>query len=128
MPGCRPRPTSRSTISPCAISEQRILLFEASVAAFARSLQIVQNQLDAGIVSRVDLAQAQTQLEQTRAQLVAENINRAQFEHAVAVWPAIAVGFHHRAGRRRRTDVPTFDAGCRPALLERRSTSPPPNG
>ena len=35
--------------------------------------------------SRVDLAQAQTQLEQTRAQLVAENITRATFEHAVAV-------------------------------------------
>ena len=45
----------------------------------------MQNQLDAGIVSRVDLAQAQTQLEQTRAQLVAENITRATFEHAVAV-------------------------------------------
>ena len=37
-----------------------------------RSLQIVQNQVDAGIVSRVDLTQAQTHYEQTRAQLVAE--------------------------------------------------------
>ena len=33
----------------------------------------------------VDVAQAQTQLDQTRAQLVAEGINRAQFEHAIAV-------------------------------------------
>ena len=59
------------------ISEQRIRVFQASVTAFTRSAEIVQNQLDAGIVSRVDLAQAQTQLEQTRAQLVAEGVNRA---------------------------------------------------
>jgi outer membrane protein TolC len=67
------------------ISEQRIRVYQASVAAYTRSVEIVQNQLDAGVVSRVDLAQAQAQLEQTRAQLVAENITRAQFEHAVAV-------------------------------------------
>jgi len=67
------------------ISEQRTRVYEESVAAYTRSVQIVQNQLDAGVVSRVDLAQAQAQLEQTRAQLVAENITRAQFEHAVAV-------------------------------------------
>ena len=67
------------------ISEQRMRVYEESVAAYTRSVQIVQNQLDAGVVSRVDLAQAQAQLEQTRAQLVAENITRAQFEHAVAV-------------------------------------------
>src|SRR4029450_12188973 len=67
------------------ISEQRMRVYQASVAAYTRSVEIVQNQLDAGIVSRVDLAQAQTQLEQTRAQLVAENITRATFEHAVAV-------------------------------------------
>ncbi len=67
------------------ISEQRMRVYEESVAAYTRSVQIVQNQLDAGVVSRVDLAQAQAQLEQTRAQLVAENITRAQFEHAIAV-------------------------------------------
>ena len=66
-------------------AEQQIRLFEASVAAFTRSLQIVQNQVDAGTASRLDLAQAQTQLEQTRAILIAANINRATFEHAVAV-------------------------------------------
>src|SRR6266481_6134298 len=103
------------------ISEQRILLFQASVTAFARSLQIVQNQLDAGIVSRVDLAQAQTQLEQTRAQLVAENINRAQFEHAVAVLAGKSPSaFTIEPGPPPPDDVPTCDAGVPSALLERR--------
>ena len=102
------------------ISEQRILLFQASVAAFARSAEIVQNQLDAGIVSRVDLAQAQTQLEQTRAQLVAENINRATFEHAVAVLVGKSPSAFSLEPGPLPDEVPTFDAGVPSALLERR--------
>ncbi len=102
------------------ISEQRIKLFEATVAAYTRSVEIVQNQLDAGIVSRVDLAQAQTQLEQTRAQLVAENINRAQFEHAIAVLVGKAPSALSVEPAPPRQDVPTLDAGVPSALLERR--------
>ncbi|WP_421997404.1 efflux transporter outer membrane subunit [Reyranella sp.] len=102
------------------ISEQRIKVYQASVAAYARSVEIVQNQLDAGIVSRVDLAQAQTQLEQTRAQLVAENITRAQFEHALAVLVGRApTGFQVEAGPPPR-DIPTIDPGVPSTLLERR--------
>jgi NodT family efflux transporter outer membrane factor (OMF) lipoprotein len=101
-------------------SEQRIKVFEASVAAFTRSLQIVQNQLDAGIVSRVDLAQAQTQLEQTRALLVAENINRATFEHAVAVLVGKSPSAFSLEPGPLPEDVPTFDAGLPSTLLERR--------
>ena len=67
------------------ISDQRKRLYEATVAAYVRSMQIAQNQVDAGIVSRVDLAQAQTHYEQTRARSVTEGINRALFEHAIAL-------------------------------------------
>ena len=49
--GCRRRPTWRSTTSRCASPSSACRLFEASVAAYARSLEIVQNQVDAGIVS-----------------------------------------------------------------------------
>ncbi len=102
------------------ISEQRILLFEASVAAFTRSAEIVQNQLDAGIVSRVDLAQAQTQLELTRGQLVAENINRATFEHAVAVLVGKSPSAFSLEPGPLPEELPTFDAGAPSTLLERR--------
>src|SRR5262249_31103767 len=40
------------------ISDERKRVLEASVAAYGRSLEIVRNQFGAGIVSRVDLAQA----------------------------------------------------------------------
>ncbi|GEP59119.1 hypothetical protein RSO01_62850 [Reyranella soli] len=102
------------------ISEQRIRVFQESVAAFTRSAEIVQNQLDAGIVSRVDLAQAQTQLEQTRAQLVAENINRATFEHAVAVLAGKAPAELSVAPGPVPPEIPTIEPGIPSTLLERR--------
>ncbi|CAN5830762.1 efflux transporter outer membrane subunit [soil metagenome] len=102
------------------ISDQRIQLYQATVAAYARSVEIAQNQVDAGIVSRVDLVQAQTQLEQTRAQLVAEGITRAQFEHAIAVLIGKApANFSLEPGPLPR-ETPTVEAGVPSALLERR--------
>jgi len=56
-----------------------------TVAAFERSLQIVQNQHAAGTVSEADVVTAQAQLEGARAQLVGVGVQRAQFEHAIAV-------------------------------------------
>jgi NodT family efflux transporter outer membrane factor (OMF) lipoprotein len=103
------------------IAEQQIKLFEASVAAFTRSLQIVQNQVDAGTASRLDLAQAQTQLEQTRAQLVGANINRATFEHAVAILVGKAPAEFSLEPGPPPPEVPTLDAGVPSTLLERRA-------
>ncbi|HYI05451.1 MAG TPA: efflux transporter outer membrane subunit [Reyranella sp.] len=102
------------------ISEQRMRVYQASVAAYTRSVEIVQNQLDAGIVSRVDLAQAQTQLEQTRAQLVAENITRATFEHAVAVLAGKAPSELRVEPGPVPPQVPTVEPGIPSTLLERR--------
>ena len=102
------------------ISEQRTRLFQEAVTAYARSLQIVQNQVDAGIASRVDLTQAQTLLEQTRSQLVAEAIIRAQFEHAIAVLVGKAPSEFSIAPAPLPQAVPTIDAGVPSALLERR--------
>ncbi|MPZ30139.1 MAG: efflux transporter outer membrane subunit [Rhodospirillales bacterium] len=102
------------------ISEQRMRVYQASVAAYTRSVEIVQNQLDAGIVSRVDLAQAQTQLEQTRAQLVAENITRATFEHAVAVLAGKAPSELSVEPGPVPPEMPTVEPGIPSTLLERR--------
>jgi|FEC22Drversion2_1045045.scaffolds.fasta_scaffold00384_18 NodT family efflux transporter outer membrane factor (OMF) lipoprotein len=102
------------------ISDERIKVYRASVAAYQRSVEIVQNQLDAGVVSRVDLAQAQAQLEQTRAQLVAENITRAQFEHAVAILVGKAPAEFSIEPAPLPKDVPTVEPGIPSTLLERR--------
>jgi NodT family efflux transporter outer membrane factor (OMF) lipoprotein len=60
-------------------------LLRRNVAIFEQSLQLTQERLDAGIASGADVAQAKTQLETTRAQLVEVGVGRAQFEHAIAV-------------------------------------------
>jgi NodT family efflux transporter outer membrane factor (OMF) lipoprotein len=101
-------------------SEQRLRVLQASVAAYTRSAEIVQNQVNSGVASGVDLAQAQAQLEQTRAQLVAENINRAQFEHAVAVQVGKAPSAFGIEDGPLPPDVPTLDPGVPSTLLERR--------
>jgi NodT family efflux transporter outer membrane factor (OMF) lipoprotein len=102
------------------ISDERKRVLEQSVAAFARALQIVTNQFNAGTVSQLDVAQAQAQLDQTRAQLVAEGINRAQFEHAIAALMGRTPAEVSIAPEPASKDVPTIDAGIPSALLERR--------
>lgn len=102
------------------ISDDRKRLYEETVAAYARSMEIVQNQVDAGIVSRVDLAQAQAQYEQTRAQLINEGINRALLEHAIALLVGRAPSEIGIAPARTQLTVPTVDAGVPSTLLERR--------
>jgi NodT family efflux transporter outer membrane factor (OMF) lipoprotein len=102
------------------ISDEQRSLLEAAVAAYGRSLEIVQNQFNAGTVSRVDLAQAQTLYQQTRAQLVAQGITRALFEHAIAALIGRTPAEVGVAPSPSPQSVPTVDAGIPSALLERR--------
>jgi NodT family efflux transporter outer membrane factor (OMF) lipoprotein len=60
-------------------------LLNSSVATFQRALDLTQNRYRGGVASAVDVAQAQTQLETTRAQAIDVQVARAQFEHAIAV-------------------------------------------
>ncbi len=59
-------------------------LLENTVSAYEKALQLTMNRYNGGIASQVDVAQAQTQLETTRAQLIDIGVNRSQFEHAIA--------------------------------------------
>ncbi len=60
-------------------------LLDLTVAAFERALQLTLNRYNQGIVSQVDVAQARTQLETTRAQAIDVGVQRAQVEHAIAM-------------------------------------------
>jgi NodT family efflux transporter outer membrane factor (OMF) lipoprotein len=60
-------------------------LLDAAVVAFTQSLEITRNQYRVGVAGQTDVVTAQTQLETTRAQAVAVGVQRAQFEHAIAV-------------------------------------------
>ena len=66
------------------LDAERRLLDEA-VESFARALELNRNRHDQGVVSGVDVAQAETQLEATRVDATDLEIFRAQLEHAIAV-------------------------------------------
>jgi NodT family efflux transporter outer membrane factor (OMF) lipoprotein len=60
-------------------------LLNNTVDAFEKTLQLTQDRFKGGLASAVDVAQAQTQLETTRAQAIDVGVERAAYEHAVAV-------------------------------------------
>jgi NodT family efflux transporter outer membrane factor (OMF) lipoprotein len=66
------------------LDAQRQLL-DTTVAGYQTALQLTENRYKQGVVSGVDVAQAQTQLETTRTQATDLGIARAQLEHAIAV-------------------------------------------
>ena len=110
------------------VADESRRLFEASAAAYQRSLQIVQNQVNAGIASNLDLAQARTLVQQTQAQVVAATLQRTLFEHAIAALIGKAPAELTIAPSKMTDTVfPFLDAGIPSTLLERRPILRPPN-
>ena len=60
-------------------------LLDSTVVAFQQSLDLTRALYETGIDSEESVAQAETQLESTQAQDDALGIQRAQFEHAIAM-------------------------------------------
>jgi NodT family efflux transporter outer membrane factor (OMF) lipoprotein len=55
------------------------------VKQFEQLLELTQNRFEGGIASEVEVQQAKTQLQTTRAAAIDVGVLRAQFEHAVAI-------------------------------------------
>jgi NodT family efflux transporter outer membrane factor (OMF) lipoprotein len=95
-------------------------LLNSTVAAYEKALELTRNRYSGGIASQVDVAQAETQLETTRAQAVDLGVQRAQFEHAIAVLigqpaPSFALQVSPLA-----STPPVVPVGVPSELLERR--------
>ncbi len=60
-------------------------LLDATVQSYQDYLKLTQDRFNSGVASGSDVAQAQTQLETARAQLIDYDVARAQYEHAIAV-------------------------------------------
>jgi len=67
------------------VTDATIALQKDTVAGYARVLQITRNQLAAGIVTRSDVASAQSQLKSAEASLIDLEVTRAELEHAIAI-------------------------------------------
>jgi NodT family efflux transporter outer membrane factor (OMF) lipoprotein len=60
-------------------------LFNSTIAAYEKALQLTVNRFNGGVASKVDVLQAQTQLASARSQYTDLGVARAQYEHAIAV-------------------------------------------
>lgn len=60
-------------------------LLNDTVTDYKRILNFVRNQYAAGVSQRLDVIQAQNQLDTAQAQAINNHIGRAQYEHAIAV-------------------------------------------
>lgn len=95
-------------------------LLQTTLTLYGQYLQLTQDRLNAGVASGADVAQAETQFNATRAQLIDVGVARTQFEHAIAILvgkPPSAVTI---APVVLRTPPPPIPAGLPSALLERR--------
>jgi NodT family efflux transporter outer membrane factor (OMF) lipoprotein len=95
-------------------------LLESTVDAYRKALELTQNRYNGGVVSQVDVAQAQTQLETTRAQLIDLGVQRAQLEHAIAVLTGQSPSTFSLAAMPLSSTPPVVPAGLPSELLERR--------
>ncbi|MBF0642128.1 efflux transporter outer membrane subunit [Pseudomonas protegens] len=101
------------------IDEQKRLL-EATVAAYQRSLTMTQNQYQAGVSGKDAVAQAQTQLKSTQADLIDLIWQRAQFENAIAVLIGVPPAEFNLAESKTIPVLPQVPLGVPSQLLERR--------
>jgi NodT family efflux transporter outer membrane factor (OMF) lipoprotein len=60
-------------------------LLDDTVKAYTDNVQLTLNRFNRGVAPKADLAQAQTQLDTTRVQETDVTVQRAQFEHAIAI-------------------------------------------
>jgi NodT family efflux transporter outer membrane factor (OMF) lipoprotein len=95
-------------------------LLRQTVAAYAESLRVVRNQYLAGTTSLADSVTAEAQLEAARAQLEGVGVQRALYEHAIAVLTGHPPAELAIAPAPLANDVPVLPPGLPATLLQRR--------
>jgi NodT family efflux transporter outer membrane factor (OMF) lipoprotein len=102
------------------VADELKRLLDDTTVAFGRSLQITENRYRGGIAARSDVASARAQYEQTRAQAINVGVQRAAFEHAIAVLIGKPPAELTIAAATFTPVVPVAPPGLPSTLLERR--------
>lgn len=95
-------------------------LLDSTVTAYQKALDLTNNRYVQGVASQIDVVQARTQLEQTRAQATDTQVLRTQLEHAIATLtgkPPAALTIPEKVIK---TPPPAVPVGIPSQLLERR--------
>lgn len=95
-------------------------LLDDAVHAYQTALKLVKKRRSAGVAALTDVAQAEAQLKFARAQAIDNGIQRAQFEHAIAVLIGQPPATFSLARRPLLAKPPLIPLEVPSALLERR--------
>jgi NodT family efflux transporter outer membrane factor (OMF) lipoprotein len=99
-------------------SQSRLL--SSTVADYEHQVDLNQRLLQGGLTTEVTVAEAQTQLETTRAQLVDVNEARAEYEHAIATLINQEAGSLTLPATPLDLELPSVPVGVPSQLVERR--------
>lgn len=99
-------------------AQQQIL--NNTVAAYTDALRLTTNRYQGGVAARQEVAQAQTQLDTTRAEATDIGVERAQFEHAIAILVGKPPAAFTLAPAPLNATPPPIPVGLPSELLERR--------
>lgn len=102
-----------------ALDAQKELL-DRTANDFQKFLDLTKNRYVAGVVSKADVYQAETQLKTTQAQAIDVGVQRAQLEHAMAVLIGKPASQFSLPAAPLRTVPPAVPVGLPSELLERR--------
>jgi NodT family efflux transporter outer membrane factor (OMF) lipoprotein len=95
-------------------------LLDDTVKAYTNNLQLTLNRFKGGVAPRSDVAQAQTQLETTQVQDTDVTVQRAQFEHAIAILIGKPPAEFSLAAAPLNYQPPSIPIGLPSELLQRR--------
>ena len=95
-------------------------LLDNTVKAYADNLQLTAGRFKGGVAPKADVAQAQTQLDTTRVQDTDVTVQRAQFEHAIAILIGKPPAEFSLAAMPLNYQPPSIPIGLPSELLQRR--------
>jgi NodT family efflux transporter outer membrane factor (OMF) lipoprotein len=99
-------------------TQQRLL--DNTVQQYEQYLDLTKTRFTGGVATDSDVALAQTQLDQTRAQAIDVGVARAQFEHAIATLTGVPASSFSLAFAPLDLPLPQVPVGVPSQLLERR--------
>lgn len=100
--------------------DAQIALLDETIAAYARGLEMTTNRYNVGVVGKLDVVQAETQLRNARAEAADQRRQRAVLEHAIAVLVGESPSRFSLAPAAWKPSVPEVPGVLPGDLLERR--------
>jgi NodT family efflux transporter outer membrane factor (OMF) lipoprotein len=95
-------------------------LLNSTVTQYQQALDLIENRFSGGLASDLEVQQARTQLETTRAEAIDVGVARAQYEHAAAVLIGKPPADFSLAALPLTVPPPPIPTGLPSELLERR--------